>query len=103
MYHDAQITFLHRLEAEGRASELLDVPQLFDKDLSAWLESPAAAPRRARLAWLHQLRVANYGSASATLSALPQAGNSRCCPLPRCMFAKQSVQLSHCTAPEEVR
>jgi hypothetical protein len=68
----ANLLCTSRLEAEGRCSELLDVPQHFDADLSAWLAAPAAAARRAPLRWLHQLRVQDYQQASGTLSQLPQ-------------------------------
>jgi hypothetical protein len=69
--------YMCRLEAEGRCSELLDVPQHFDADLSSWLAAPAAAARRAPLRWLHQLRVQDYRQASGTLSQLPQVSPCR--------------------------
>lgn len=48
------------------------MPERFNADLSAWLAAPAAAGRRARLQWLHQLRTQEYQQAASTLGALPQ-------------------------------
>ena len=80
-----------RLEAEGRASEILDAPERFADDLTAWLELPAQAAARAPLRWLHELRRQQYSSAAGTLQALPQV----------MVLFKCCVSLS-CTGPVQV-
>lgn len=61
-----------RMEAEGRQSEVLDMPERFGTVVAEWLALPSASAQRSPLRWLHHLRRQQYAAAAGSLQSLPQ-------------------------------
>lgn len=61
-----------RMEAEGKQSQVLDMPDRFGPVIAEWLALPSASAHRSPLRWLHHLRRQQYAAAAGSLQSIPQ-------------------------------